>query len=236
MTVVRLPENCLFLHPDACSQLLKPSSLYHKILSSSPLRFIPVPMTKEDKSCACPPTPEATDPGPVLFGIGCQMATLTATAMAMGKLGSISSSASILTSCTLVGAHRSEIHTVERLHYLENETRPFAATRAKSITFEFYDHGHAPPLFTAPRDLTIDDCVHRLTTGVCYSDAHKRDVGKVVYSIPSSRAASPPPSPEVPTRPVSPTESSISATHSDYDDLADQLNQTSMTGMKYSYD
>ena len=39
-------------------------------------------MTKEDKSCACPPTPEVTDPGPVLFGIGCQMATVTTTAMA----------------------------------------------------------------------------------------------------------------------------------------------------------
>lgn len=116
---------------------------------------------------------------------------------------------------------------------MENETRPFAATRAKSITFEFYDDDHAPPLFTAPRDLTIDDCIRRLTTGVCYSDAHDGVVGKVVYSIPSSRASSP--SPEVPTRPTSPTESSISATHSDYDDLADQLNQMSMLGMNRFY-
>ena len=89
MTVVHLLENFLFLASDACSQLLEPSFLYHKILSPSQLCFIPIPMTKEDKSCACPPTPKVTDPGPVLFGIGCQMATLTATAMAMGKLGSI---------------------------------------------------------------------------------------------------------------------------------------------------
>lgn len=68
---------------------------------------------------------------------------------------------------------------------------------------------------------------------VCYSDAHDGVVGKVVYSIPLSRASSP--SPEVPTRPASPTESSISATHSDYDDLADQLNQTSMLGMNRFY-
>ena len=116
---------------------------------------------------------------------------------------------------------------------MENETCPFATTRAKSITFEFYDDDHAPPLFIAPRDLTIDDCVRRLTTGICYSDADHGVVGKVVYSIPSSHAPSP--SPEVPTHPALPTESSISATHSDYDDLADQLNQTSMLGMNHFY-
>lgn len=134
---------------------------------------------------------------------------------------------------------------------MKNESHPFAATRAKSITFEFYDHDHAPPLFTAPHNLTVEDCICCLTTGVCYSDVHGGMVDRVEYSVPSSCAPSPPsseapthsvpivylvplscaPPPEAPTCPILLTESSISYTHSDYEDLTDQLN--SILGTKY---
>lgn len=131
-----------------------------------------------------------------------------------------------LTTCAFVGANRSDLNTVERLHYMKDKTTPFACTRARSITFEFYDPTESPALFTAPRNLTVDDCVRRLTSGVGYTGVQE----KVIYSVPSSRAPSPPPSPE--HQVVSPTESSVSI--SDYEDLADQLNQSSMTG-KHHY-